>query len=241
MLRRILPLFLLPVGVCLELTVVGLVTARKRFVVAGLVVLWVGSTPLFSGALVSALEPDAGRLVAAEMAVADAVVVLGLAPGTERFSEWPDADRFFGGLALMEAGRAPLLVFTGAASRTWPDAEVEGEVLRRYAIDFGVADSSILVSSRVWTTEDEALAVSRLLLERTPAARRVLLVTSAFHMSRAVGLFERTELEVIPFPVDFRGGYDPFELLDLFPSAGALRDTEMALRELYGRAFYLVF
>ena len=69
----------------------------------------------------------------------------------------------------------------------------------------------------------------------------MLLVTSAFHMPRARRLFERAGVSVIPFPVDFKvsaGG--ALSALDFLPTGAALRQTEMAMREGYGRLFYFV-
>jgi uncharacterized SAM-binding protein YcdF (DUF218 family) len=99
----------------------------------------------------------------------------------------------------------------------------------------------------VLNTSDEAHAVAALLNARKPAAgpvdkkHRVLLVTSAFHMQRARTLFERAGLSVIPFPVDFKAGAgESLSVLDILPNAGALEMTETALREAYGRLFYVV-
>ena len=67
----------------------------------------------------------------------------------------------------------------------------------------------------------------------------IILVTSAFHMPRSVEHFEREGVEVIPFPCDWRADRErPRTFLDWLPSAEALRDTELALREHYGRWFY---
>jgi uncharacterized SAM-binding protein YcdF (DUF218 family) len=60
-------------------------------------------------------------------------------------------------------------------------------------------------------------------------------------MPRARRLFERAGMSVTPFPVDFKvpaGG--TVSVLDFLPAAGALTQTEMALREGYGRLFYFV-
>jgi uncharacterized SAM-binding protein YcdF (DUF218 family) len=69
----------------------------------------------------------------------------------------------------------------------------------------------------------------------------VLLVTSAFHMPRARRLFERAGMSVIPFPVDFKvSAARVISVLDFLPAAGALTQTEIAMREWYGRLYYLV-
>ena len=69
--------------------------------------------------------------------------------------------------------------------------------------------------------------------------RKIILVTSAWHMPRAARLFRKAGVDFVPFPVDFQ--VDPkasLGLLDLLPRAGGLQMTESALREWYGTLFY---
>jgi uncharacterized SAM-binding protein YcdF (DUF218 family) len=247
-LRQLLPLFFLPVGVCILLVLAGLRLNRQRLIWLGLAVLWVSSTPLASDLMMRAAEGWTERIEANVVSEADAIVVLSggrvVPPGETAASEWIDADRFFGGLDLFRAGKAPLLIFTGGLV---PGTVSEGEFLAGHAKAMGVPPDAILTTGLVTNTAEEARAVGSLLGERKAAAAnqesspRVLLVTSAFHMPRARRLFERSGLTVLPFPVDFQvsasGG---FNLLDLLPNAGALRRAEIAWRETYGQLYYSV-
>ena len=165
-----------------------------------------------------------------------------VAPGAAAISEWEDADRFYGGVELFKAGKAPLLIFTGGWVPWNPDVPPEGEVLREYATAMGLSADSIVTTKRVVNTAEEAAAVRAILATRHPADSHVLLVTSAYHMPRARRLFEKTGLMVSPFPVDFRGMRAAgLSVMDFLPTAAALAQTESALREIYGRLFYLVF
>ena len=156
-------------------------------------------------------------------------------------SEWGDANRYFGGLELFRATRAPLLVFTGAWVSWEPSAPLEGEILAEFARSSGVPAAQIAVTGKVGNTADEAREVAQLLRARQLPKPRIILVTSAFHMPRARLQFELQGMIVDPFPVDFstsQGGRTT--ILDFLPSTGALRQTETALRELYGRTYYWV-
>lgn len=105
----------------------------------------------------------------------------------------------------------------------------------------GVPAPQIVKTTRVTSTAEEAQAVATLLRGRLAGAPRILLVTSAFHMSRARMLFERTGMSVIPFPVDFKvSAGQGLSVLAFLPTAAALAQTEMTMREWYGRLFYLV-
>jgi len=253
-LRTLLPILLLPVAITLMLLAAGLIFRRRALVWSGFVLLWIASTPMVSGRLVRIMEGGAQRLRPTDVSDANSIVVLSggrvTAPGSARMSEWVDANRFYGGIELFKAGKAPKLVFTGGLSPLDPTAEPEGTILRGYAKDLGIPDSSILVTGRVTNTAEEAQAVAKLLSGRNsrpgasilPVRRErlsVLLVTSAIHMPRARSAFEREGLTVIPFPVDFQGSSGKrITILSLLPNAASLDGTERSLREFYGRVFY---
>jgi uncharacterized SAM-binding protein YcdF (DUF218 family) len=128
-LHKILPLFVLPVGITLLLLLAGVRLRRRALIWNGVAALWLCSTPFVSGLAVQAAEGWAERGLAADASEADAIVVLSggraVAPGEAAVSEWSDADRFFGGVKLFKAGKSPLLVFTGGASPWEPNAAPE--------------------------------------------------------------------------------------------------------------------
>lgn len=244
-LSKFLPLLVLPVGITIMLLIVSVVTRRRWLSVIAIVFLWVTSMPLVGNALSQSLDAGQIRIPATEAATADAIVVLStgrvVAPGPAAISEWDDPDRFFGGVELLQAGKAPLLVFTGGWFPYAASAPLEGDILAGYAKAMGVPAERILTTGRVVNTLEESRAVAEVLKDRTPRVSSILLVTSAFHMPRARLLFERAGFEVRPFPVDFgasRAG--ELSVLDFVPNAAALLRTQGALRELYGRAFYRV-
>ena len=242
-LTKLLPLFVLPLGITFIAILIGLLWRRRWLIWTGIAFLWICSLPLVSGSLMRAIEGRAERIPASDAPSADAIVVLSIgrsiAPGPAAISEWGDPNRFFGGVELFKAGRAPLLVFTGGGVPWEPDAPLEGEILAQHASALGVPPEQIVTTGVVYNTTDEARAVAAVLPIRQVPPPRVLLVTSAFHMPRARLLFERAGLRVAPFPVSFSGA-GAASILDLLPipTVGALSQTTRAMRELYGRLFY---
>jgi uncharacterized SAM-binding protein YcdF (DUF218 family) len=248
-LHKILPIFLLPVGITLLLVLAGLLLRRRSIIWIGVAVLWLSSTSVVSDFMVRSVEGWAERSLAIDAPRADAIVVLSggrvIAPGVAAVSEWSDADRFYGGMELFQAGKSPVLIFTGGWAPWEPKAKPEGEILIEYAKALGVPAKSMATTGAVVNTAEEASAVAALLdkrkigLEDRAAKFRVLLVTSAFHMKRAQWLFERAGLQVAPFPVDFQvSAGRTLSPIDFLPTAGALSQTERAWREIYGRIFY---
>ena len=106
----------------------------------------------------------------------------------------------------------------------------------------GVPATAMTSTPPVVNTAEEARAVAALLRRDE---RRVLLVTSAFHMRRAQRLFEREGLTVLPFPVDFKAraawaGSSWNDPLLWVPTAGHLFSSSVALREMLGRLYYKI-
>ncbi len=140
-------------------------------------------------------------------------------------------------MALFKEGKAQKLVFTGG-KMPWNKAKkTEGDVLKEYAVTNGIPSENIFVTKDVENTADEAVAVKELI----SPSKRIILVTSAFHMNRAKRLFEKQGFEVIPYKVDYKASRNnTTTLMDFLPSAGNLELTETGIREVIGRLFYLV-
>jgi uncharacterized SAM-binding protein YcdF (DUF218 family) len=251
-LSKIAPLFLLPIGVTLILLMAGFVFRRQVLFIVAFGVLYAGSIPLVGRQALKLIEGDAIRNPPQSAPTGDAIVVLSggriVAPGASKISEWTDADRFFGGVELYQAGKAPLLVFTGGAAPWEPSAPFEGEILAEFARRYGLPAEAVVTTGRVYNTAEEAEAVSRLLADRSHVGTEtkkkplsILLVTSAFHMPRAKTQFEANGFQVVAYPVDFLVSSERQNtILDFLPSANALSQTELALREFYGRIFYQI-
>jgi len=69
--------------------------------------------------------------------------------------------------------------------------------------------------------------------------RDVTLVTSSFHMPRAVMIFEQAGVRVVPYPTDFRTKAD-LDWTDWVPSANAFGGTSLGIREYIGRLYYWI-
>jgi len=241
-LHKILPTFVLPIMLVIIVILIGLIKNKKKLIYIAIGVLYIISTPIFSNTFFKVVEGSEYRNPISAIDSADAIVVLsgmlGINEvGDSTYVEWGDPDRFFGGIALFKAGKAQKLVFTGG-KMPWDKAKkTEGEVLKEYAISNGIASEKIFVTKDVENTADEAVAVKEL---KSPS-KRIILVTSAYHMYRAKRLFEKQGFEVIPNKVDYKAtGENAINIMDFLPSAGSLELSETGIRELIGRIFYLI-
>jgi uncharacterized SAM-binding protein YcdF (DUF218 family) len=188
----------------------------------------------------SELESEYTLKTPKEIINSDAIVVLsGNASPIETeegfIFQWADPDRFFGGIALFKAGKAPTLIFTGGKLPWDKGDQTEGDYLKGKATSQGVPEDHILVTRAVQNTAQEALAVKALLGDNIT---KIILVTSAFHMPRATGLFEAEQFIVIPYPVDFKSIIGERTIMSFIPSTDGLNNTFDALREFLGRLYY---
>jgi len=242
-LNKILPLFVLPVGFSLLCIFSGLFLRKKGFIVLGAMVLWFLGTPLASDFLMSQVEGKPQRMLPESVRSADAIVVLGgMIDQIEGapLGEWDDTvDRFEGGVNLFKAGKAPVLLFTRGVLPWQKNVVPEGELLAARARNLAIPEDAIFLTEKATNTADEAKATGKLLGVIKGKPRKIILVTSAFHMRRAKMQFEKAGFEVEPYRVDYRvSGKDQLTVLSFFPSAVALKQSETALREMIGWVFY---
>lgn len=240
-LHKILPWFVSPIALIIALFLAGILLHRKIFHWMGLSILLVSSNPLIAEYFFSTLEHPLKPQSIESAPNADAVVVLSgmLSPiNTPKgvVTEWDDPDRFFAGVNLIKSKKAETLIFTGGKIPWRPDAIPEGQFLRQVAVSMNIKEDIIQVTQEVQNTFQEAKAV----VEMLPDESSILLVTSAFHMSRAQFIFEQAGLEVIPFPVDFKThqSANPLTVMHFLPSAGALDKFSQTIREYIGRIYY---
>jgi uncharacterized SAM-binding protein YcdF (DUF218 family) len=119
------------------------------------------------------------------------------------------------------------LVVSGGAREGVPSAHGYAAL----AMELGIPPERIVTLDEPLDTGEEALAVAALL-----ESRPFVLVTSAYHMPRAVRLMERAGARPIPAPTDQKVVESGLHWLDLVPTSAALRDSEEALHEYIGLA-----
>lgn len=128
------------------------------------------------------------------------------------------------------------IIFSGGTSDFDPASVPEAILVKRALPLFGLSSERIIVESKSRTTYENA-RLTRLLLPAAPA-QKVLLVTSAFHMPRAVGTFRGAGFSVVPYAVDYRTATAD-DLLSGFADVSAgLRRVDLASKEWVGLLGY---
>jgi len=202
--------------------------------------LWLSSTPFFAGELMARLERDYPPLAAENLPEADVIVLLG---GAIRGKVSDDTladmsgvgDRLIHAVAAYKAGKAPLILVTGGA----PDGyDSEAAQIREILVVMGVPFEKIVLEIRNRVTADSRRYLPETL--RAIGADSVVLVTSAFHMRRAMWVFDTLDVQVYPAPTDHQvlvpGEF--MSVLDFVPNVGALQRTTWAIHEAIGLLYY---
>jgi uncharacterized SAM-binding protein YcdF (DUF218 family) len=147
------------------------------------------------------------------------------------------AERLTETLRLAEALPEAKVVFTGGSGSLFGDNGIADSV-KQFFIDAGIAPDRIVIENDSRNTYQNAVFTKALL--KPTSQDRWLLVTSAYHMPRSMGVFRKVGFDVIPYPVDFRtrNQGDAFRPFD---SIGAgLQRTDLATKEWIGLLAYWV-
>ena len=145
------------------------------------------------------------------------------------------------GTDLFIQGLAPKLLLAGGDASVFGEGPSEAHEMKRLANRLGVRDDTIILETRSRNTYENAVNVKQLLPNGS-----ILLVTSAYHLPRAVALFARQGFSVTPVPCGYETkdrpgrGLDRLNVLDFLPSSHALEITTHAVDELAGLTVYWV-
>lgn len=144
------------------------------------------------------------------------------------------------GVDLFVQGVAPRILFSGGDASIFGSGPKEALEMKRLARRLGVPEGAILIEDQSKTTYENALATKRLI-----GSAPILLVTSASHIPRALGLFRKQGLDATPSPCGYTVKNRPGERwqgspFDLLPDVGALKISTTAIAELVGMLVYWV-
>ena len=247
-LSKILGFFAIPSNLVVSIGILGLLLLPTRFARAGralafasLIVLAILGLSPVGNALIIPLEERFPRWDATRGAP-DGIIVLGGAIS-------PDVSSARDEVALNEA--AERLTVAAELARRYPDARIvfsggsgaliydegaEAPLARRLLESFGIPRARITLEDRSRNTVENAV-LSKAIAQPKPG-ERWLLVTSAHHLPRAVGVFRKAGFPVEAYPVDWRTR-GPEDALRPFASVGdGLRRSDTAVREWVGLAVY---
>lgn len=239
---NLIALALLPPLSLVILLVAGLIVHRRRprlamsLILLSTTALYALSTPWVGGLLQKSLEIST-PIIPSQPQAAEAIVVLG---GGRRLGAAEYGSDTLNGLSLERlryaaflhrASGLPILVTGGKpGGGTLSEGRIMQHILQN---EYGTSPQ--WVEDAALTTWDNARLSAQLL--RSAGVRHIVLVTHAWHLRRAVPLFEAQGLSVIPAGIQFSSTRLD-SILDALPTPAGLRDSTFALHEWLGILWY---
>lgn len=246
LINKVVALIISPLGIGLLLILIALIQSRissrektSRTILLALIWFYLSSIEFST---ISLSMVTTGNYYATyeveDIPSADAIVILGGGMVFDaRVIPYPDmnnaGDRVIHAARLWKAGKAPKIVISGKNDNltTLPLLN-----------ELGVKEEAIYYDNKSRNTQENAIEVARLLSkENEPAPPKVLVVTSVWHMKRALLIFKQyaPHLEAIPAPTDFDATMGDYSSPDLLvPKADSFDKNSRLFKELVGYNCY---
>jgi uncharacterized SAM-binding protein YcdF (DUF218 family) len=245
LLSKVLIIFIRPLCWTAGLLIWGYLTKKpersRKLILTGLLILFFSSNKVLVNEITRAweLEPNTNAQVP------ETAIILG------GYAEWDShrnrvqmsdaADRLYSVVNLYRQNKIKRIILSGGSSsltgRTKPEADYVLPILKSY----GIPDSVVIKESKSRNTHENALNSAKILKDKQIKGP-VLLVTSSFHMRRAMGTFVKAGVDVKPYPVHFISDYGRgYFLPDFFiPSSEALFRCDAIVKEWVGYLAYTI-
>ncbi len=247
-LSKILEFLVTPVNLALFAGTLGVALTYSRYwksgraLVAGalLLLLMLGFSPL--PMLLAAPLEERFPALPEDAPAPDGIIVLGgsvdenLSAIHKSVTMNESAERLTAPIALKRRYPSARLVFTGGSAALLGATHTEAETVARFWRETGLDRGDVVYENQSRNTYENAIATRD--LAKPKPGERWLVVTSAMHMPRAIGIFRKAGFPVVACPVDYRtvGTLRDWSLPR--HAAGNFTLAETALHEWFGLAAY---
>ncbi|MBS1635429.1 MAG: YdcF family protein [Bacteroidetes bacterium] len=156
-----------------------------------------------------------------------------------RFDFGPGADRLMQTLELYKKGRVKKIMISGGSGSISLPHLKEAVYLHRFLVHIGIPDSVLIMESESKNTHENAV-FSKKVLDSLQFKGSILLVTSSFHMRRALGCYNKAGFtRLTPFVTNKFTGDRKFEIDYCFiPNDEALNRLCLIVHEITGYIVY---
>lgn len=171
----------------------------------------------------------------------DGIIILGGAEQPTRSAMWKQVvvdeagERDLAFLKLAREFPEAKLLFTGGSSSMVEQGLKGADVAKQLFQEQGLDISSIIFESESRNTWENGVLSKKLVEPK--AHENWVLITTAWHMPRSVGIFCQQDWKVIPYPVDYWTNKDNLLRMD-WGFAGHLKNLSVAVKEWIGIAAY---
>jgi Uncharacterized conserved protein len=146
------------------------------------------------------------------------------------------AERVLDTIALAHRYPKAKILISGGGGTVFGEGAAEAPIIADFLTSIGIDAGRIVIEDRSRTTAENATFTRELI--DPEGGGRWLLVTSAWHMPRAIGVFRKVGLDVVAYPVDFRTGTSDDGLRPFAFVSDGLRRLDVASKEWAGLIAY---
>jgi uncharacterized SAM-binding protein YcdF (DUF218 family) len=234
--------FLVTLGLIgISLTWLGLARLGKAMAFCALIATAIIFYSPISALLLRPLE-DRFPQPPADMPAPDGIIVLGgaldadLSDARGQITLIGAGSRLTSAVALARRYPRARLVFTGGSANLSGNGISEAVLVHRLWLELGVPAEQMSFEETSRNTFENAI-FTRALVNPAPG-QRWLLVTSAWHMPRSVGIFRRAGFPVVPYPVAYLTYGDSRDFQMTHVAADSLARFDAAVHEWIGLLAY---
>ncbi|HXP52304.1 MAG TPA: YdcF family protein [Bacteroidia bacterium] len=243
-LSKLLAFFISPFFWVFCLLLAGVLVKRqplkKRFLIASLAVLYFFSNSFILNEVMIRWEMPAIQQSEIKGKYDVAIVLGGYTDYDSKFDRVQfqhGADRLFQALELYKKGMVKKILIDGGSGNL-KGTNIEAANLHKYLLNIGVPDSAMIFEPRSRNTRENATFVKPI-LDSVAKNGRYLLITSGYHMRRAIGCFNKAGISTLAYSTDRIAGPMKFDLDYMFiPDLGAIYCWEALLHEWIGYMSY---
>ena len=217
---------------------------KKRCYIAGIIMLLFFTNPFIINKLILAYQPKKVTLRTDENYSAG--ILLGGFAGMNKtdhqtyFSE--QSDRFIQAMLLYKTGHIKKIIVAAGDGSVFNRGDFrEGDFVQEQLIAMGISATDIAVDRDSRNTAENAINAKKI-IDSLRLSPPYVLITSALHIPRAQKTFTKAGIEVIPYPAAFfvRPPDSVVPTDYILPSANALKNWDMYLREITGSLLYWI-
>ena len=150
------------------------------------------------------------------------------------------SDRLFQAIDLYKKGKIKKILYCGGSGELMHPENKEGRWIEAYLIQLGIPPADIIIENNSRNTRENAL-FSKPLLERYAPHGNYILITSGYHMKRAVGCFRKVGITVFPYATDIEIPNNTDKLIELIiPNCYYVHEWYKLNHEIVGYLTYII-
>lgn len=206
-LSQFLSFLVMPLTIAIILLLVGAIWKRKTIFWSGMILLFFFSNQFISNFAMHSWEPDFKSFES--LGNYDVGIVLTGVTNLNKTSYDrtffnKGADRATHAVQLYKLGKINKILITGGQGLNPTNTNTEAELLRDFMVIAGVPEQDLFIENKAVNTYQNAALTKETLIENgIPINQTQLLITSAFHIKRAKGCFDKVGIQTETFPVDY--------------------------------------